>query len=1272
MRFLPRAIFCLLVCFISISAFSQNTSWINGASGLSAGNGITTDIFGNSYAVGGWSPLVTPTFGLNSITDPIIPGTAGSGIERCKAFVARYNIKEGQPLFGASIGVDPTPQNMNCSMASGEGYVVAEDVVTDSAGNVHVLGVYKACDLELYDTAGVAILQTSLRDNKEAGPHRLFIASFDSSLTPYAIHTLSTTSNDSVHPGGLAIADDVNGVKKLYFSAAVKGGQTIFNSFGSTTNPPVSPYGGMSINALNGYEIFIGQLALDSNHLEKAILIGGSGDDYPGDVAVGSSVYSDQDDATYVVGSFQKNFSFVHIGAGLDTLSSAGLDDIFVLKFPDYILDSAYIVTAGGPYKDQALAIADGGSIAGGFISDSCVFDTTTYDSLGNTWYGGNYTGTRREVAFIGKPMFDTETWSWQDTLPDTLYDSQVNVLARGDCDEFYVGWNRAMHQGPLGLPLLPFWDYHLLQQSVDSSYNHFYFSRMMKLAETSSFYESIWSLDMLPTTWTPFSSTHVAAEIIEDIHVFYNNATDNNNQYMDSTVLTDVLAIGRFGTDVSVPIGAPSLYDGTCSLFGYTHDSCGMFLFGLDERPTLKNKLYNVCIDDSSFNVKIVFIPDTAPGDTINFQIDTIDFSGTGIIDTATGLFDPSVAGNGTHVIQMRYSYFGCEFLSTAIATIIVRDKFPTQPITSDSAWSEGLGVAAWPPHSGPDVFDNDEMLYFYCGRYSDSLGFQGVNNDTIWLYGLDDVPSGYVAAIEKCGARWATNFQMGLGGDGGYVEAMELDSINGNLFVVGTKDDTLSLIDTSGNVGPAITTNNFNLNVNTDEKGFLAQMHAPSGEVEWIYYGGNQAGENNRFHGLDLFNKYIAVVGEQTNSFTFAPQNLGNITTFRALNLMFDTNATQLARRRFGSSINDSHGDAIDIIKSDIAYDLYYTGIFGSTNNSMSNFKKGNHVTVPIQVTSSDDIYFGHATFNPGGTGNLISPLELKVFPSPGDDYAMDVEVMPEDTNNPNSPYRVFFSGYFTDSIDTLWNGGGPFITTAVNDTNQDGYIASTTANLTLNWFNNEGSFDTNESVDALVAVDTTLFAVGKFRGFPTTSLLNGLGAIPFNTEVFTANFERDGTLISNNQSNSTLYGITEGTDITKLDTSLLFTGYIGPIKHIFEFNDTLITDSDVRNAYVARMRYNGVFYKRNHEESETQESETFKTLLFPNPNDGSFQLMFNNEQSGHLSVINQMGQSVFEQDIESRIELTLSLKVPAGIYILVISSKNETQFVRFNVIN
>ncbi|WP_407265382.1 gliding motility-associated C-terminal domain-containing protein [Tenacibaculum maritimum] len=137
------------------------------------------------------------------------------------------------------------------------------------------------------------------------------------------------------------------------------------------------------------------------------------------------------------------------------------------------------------------------------------------------------------------------------------------------------------------------------------------------------------------------------------------------------------------------------------------------------------------------------------------NPNVSGVSFSGTGIIDTTNGTFDPVAAGVGTHRITVTGTSYGC-VVSTEI-DIVVNDK--CDPVTSGNLDSDNDGVS--------DVCDldddNDGIL--------DTVEYESCNAASFRLQGLfDDFGTGTTRTSTPYISNSYSFISTGNTVDGGY----------------------------------------------------------------------------------------------------------------------------------------------------------------------------------------------------------------------------------------------------------------------------------------------------------------------------------------------------------------------------------------------------------------------------------------------------------------------------------------------------------------------
>jgi len=973
----------------------------------------------------------------------------------------------------------------------------------------------------------------------------------------------------------------------------------------------------------------------------------------------------------FLSGAFQDSIIFYPPGGGAVPFVSAGDYDIFAVRFPLFDITKQDAVTAGGPHRDQALAISDNGNMVGGFVSDSANFNGVgNVGTLGDSPWSSYSTG-KRETGFLAIPDYDNLDWDWLKIIPDTLangdtvYDSQVNTISTGNCDDVYVGWNRGMHPEILCLPHPVFIRDHLYDFASSTS-DHFWYSKLSKWLHLGTSASQVWEYDFFSPSDLVFNNGKITSRYITDIEIADPKLYDYR---------TDVILTGRFGDSINIDtafLGGPNFFWPNFPP-PYEQGLCGMFIIGLEEHPKIYCDTYTVCLSDSIFQIELKFSPDTALGAAFNVDSLDIFFHGDGIIDSVLGLFDPAVAGLGFSSVIVKYNYYGCDFTDTLGQVEVYELPFPKHPLSEVSDWAEGMGVAGLSSAVSGLGYD----IYYNSGRYQGDIGFEKHNTSNVSLTSAAGIHSGYVSANGPCGTLWATNFKAS-GVNGTYVEALEIH--NGKLYASGAVHGSLQILDTLGsNIGPASAINSgINLSTNFAEKGFVAQMDMFTGAVNWIYLGGNTVSQTNRFHGLALFDSLIAVIGEfkdsLTGGFSGSPFLANSSTDEDVVYMLLETNGNELQANSFGTADND-HGDAIKI-GSVVSKDIYVYGIgdikTGAITHGFNNCIGTSSGLNPIIFAGDVQDVFLFKTVQKANQTSWTQET-LKVYEGLDADYGMDL-VITDYGGQLYAPNDLIFCGQFTDNITT--NNG----TTTALGALTDGFVGSTDVNLIDNWFSQEGSISGElESFNALEFSHGKVFGVGKFQYSPTTMLL-GSGT-PFNVGffvgLFTLQFDPNGGFNTKSFADPNNTGSNEHLDICSLDSSMLTTGFTAMTsvydELLFYSIDGILKKKSINHeAFVARIHSStNAFYKKEHEQNDLHLNDKNIALkVAPNPNNGSFDVLFSQEFSGELAIYASNGQLVLHKTINKTKEYPIQNSLVSGLYIIYVTKNGLTHSCKFIV--
>ena len=509
--------------------------------------------------------------------------------------------------------------------------------------------------------------------------------------------------------------------------------------------------------------------------------------------------------------------------------------------------------------------------------------------------------------------------------------------------------------------------------------------------------------------------------------------------------------------------------------------------------------------------------------------------------------------------------------------------------------------------------------------------------------------------------------------------------------LISPGSTMDSIILSATYPSVSATNTTNGFTINgaaTGFVEKGIVMQIEPLTGDVLWVYVGGNGAAEENRFHDLAVHTEHLGVVGERSTTFN----GFGGLNgTKDAFVVVLDMNngnfmETSLSNGAgtFGTT-GDDFGNAIDLLVDGNNLLFYVAGTFEGTSTVVHGFTNSIPFANPLPTPlGQKDIFLSIHSFNM--ISYAMNDDLIRVYYSNGDEDVYDIELAvnelgfalpPTDFGN-NS---VFICGTFDDDLSVDFSGTGVTMTTSgVSD--YDIFIGATDFFLQDQWFTHEGSDQgAIEAARSLDILGTDVFVSGeRQRGlFPTitsnrwnsgTPIAGTFSPFPPNpmlvlngTEVFAIQFDPFGGFIDGNFTIPQATGPNHGHDVTVSSNLLVTAGTIGiPFNNTMEFQNSALSthksaiqNSNTLSAYLGRLTLSSMgYYKKGEDVFTEDEVINSDCMAFPNPNSGLFSLQFSSEISGIFYLFNSMGGIVFQKSIDRPIkQLDVNLELSNGLY-------------------
>ncbi|WP_375338635.1 SBBP repeat-containing protein [[Phormidium] sp. ETS-05] len=300
-----------------------NYVWAKNLGGNSTdfGNSIAVDSSGNTYTTGYFSGTAdfNPNAGVFNLTS-----TGGSN----DIFIVKLNAS-GNYLWAKRLG----------NTGGDEGRSIA----VDSSGNTYTTGFF-AGTVDFDPGAGTA-------NRASAGGNDIFITKLDTSGNYVWANRLGDTGNDS----GTAITVDSSG-----------------NTYVTGTFTGTIVAGANTLTSAGGNDIFITKLDTNGNYVWAKNIGASSG-------SFGSGITVDSSGNTYITGSFSGTADF-DPGAGVANLTSAGVEDIFMLKL-DTNGNYQWAKNVGGSSSDFSRGIAidsTGNAYTAGYFQGTVNFDPSS------------------------------------------------------------------------------------------------------------------------------------------------------------------------------------------------------------------------------------------------------------------------------------------------------------------------------------------------------------------------------------------------------------------------------------------------------------------------------------------------------------------------------------------------------------------------------------------------------------------------------------------------------------------------------------------------------------------------------------------------------------------------------------------------------------------------------------------------------------------------------------------------------------------------------
>lgn len=374
----------------------------------------------------------------------------------------------------------------------------------------------------------------------------------------------------------------------------------------------------------------------------------------------------------------------------------------------------------------------------------------------------------------------------------------------------------------------------------------------------------------------------------------------------------------------------------------------------------------------------------------------------------------------------------------------------------------------------------------------------------------------------------------------------------------------------------------------------------------------------------------------------------------------VVFDENGAARHGASFGAKFSgaENHGDALDIMyeSSKADYFIYNTGHIDSLNGNFYGFN-----VVGCDTTETQSAYLAMLRYDLN-TSNIISD-SIRIYDGPVS-TGKDVIVTELGDTGPRYPHQVIFCGEFLDTI----NAGGVCDSTweIASAGGQDGFIGCTDYTLNTMWFYNEGvNLGNFETVEALDFKGTNkVYATGSFMDAPTTHFLSAdnpgesysgvdAGGVS-DVGVFVCHFKLNGDSVSAFEADGAGGDINSGTDLFVANNTVFLSGILRSTG--LDFDHTTLSRSNLgEEGFIARFRVQtDTFYKRDREQL-TKVFLDSELHIYPNPNNGKFEVKFNQESSGIVLIYSIIGETVYLERFVKKNELTFELNLTSGLYFL-----------------